>query len=590
MLGAVADYGYQKYQSWHNGRYGDYSGTGSGTVHFMVPAGAALSELGQQLMKAGVIKEVRPFVTAANGASNAGTLQPGVYLLHHHMSSASAVTYLLNVKNRIKDQITITEGMRASAIADLLAKQTHLPVSQFTDIIDHPPASLGIPSWSQGKTAEGFLFPDTYTLLPHESALQILKTMVSDFNTQIAKINLTGEAQKVFTTPWHALIVASLVQAEAGRPSDFAQISRVTWNRLAQNMKLQYDSTVFYGLGIYGTAANSQQIKSNSPYNTYAHAGLPPGPIGNPGVAAMQAAVHPVKGNILYFITTPGRSRTSPTSRPVTPSSSSGSASSRTEREPDRRSVRAAVLGSPIGHSLSPVLHRAAYAALGLTWWHYDAIECDEAGLPALLDRLGPDWAGLSLTMPLKRTVLPLLDRVESLATSIGCANTVVFAAAPAARIQHRCARHGQRAGRARYRPGHAAGRARAHRRRRSHGLRGLGALSPMGEKSVAVAVRDPARATDLLAPRSGWEYRSRSGHLNLPHCRACDWSFLRYRPESRIFLRNFCPGTSRPLRLFSMWSITRGRRSWRRPPAPPERWWSADSICWCIRRCARSS
>ncbi|HXS64811.1 MAG TPA: hypothetical protein VN767_18300, partial [Streptosporangiaceae bacterium] len=64
--------------------------------------------------------------------------------------------------------------------------------------------------------------------------------------------------------------------------------------------------------------------------------------------------------------------------------------------EADRRSVRAAVLGSPISHSLSPVLHRAAYDALGLTWWIYDAIECDEAGLPALLDSCGPDWAGLS--------------------------------------------------------------------------------------------------------------------------------------------------------------------------------------------------
>ena len=127
--------------------------------------------------------------------------------------------------------------------------------------------------------------------------------MVSEFNSQMTKINLAGEAHKVFTTPWHALIVASLIQAEAGRPSDFAQISRVTWNRLAQGMKLQYDSTVFYGLGIYDTAASRQQIKSNSPYNTYQHAGLPPGPIGNPGVAAIQAAVHPVKGNILYFIT-----------------------------------------------------------------------------------------------------------------------------------------------------------------------------------------------------------------------------------------------------------------------------------------------
>jgi len=94
-----------------------------------------------------------------------------------------------------------------------------------------------------------------------------------------------------------------------------------------------------------------------------------------------------------------------------------------------RPAGRAAVLGSPIAHSLSPALHRAAYRELGLADWTYSAIECDEQRLPSLLDSLGPDWAGLSLTMPLKRAVLPLLDHVEPLATQVGAANTVVFAA-----------------------------------------------------------------------------------------------------------------------------------------------------------------
>nr|WP_189181968.1 shikimate dehydrogenase [Microbispora rosea] len=88
---------------------------------------------------------------------------------------------------------------------------------------------------------------------------------------------------------------------------------------------------------------------------------------------------------------------------------------------------RAAVLGSPIAHSLSPVLHRAAYAAMGLREWRYDAIECDEAGLAGQIGGLGPEWAGLSLTMPLKRAVLPLLDSVSDLALAVGGANTVVF-------------------------------------------------------------------------------------------------------------------------------------------------------------------
>jgi len=89
--------------------------------------------------------------------------------------------------------------------------------------------------------------------------------------------------------------------------------------------------------------------------------------------------------------------------------------------------MKAAVLGKPIAHSLSPALHRAAYAALGLTDWTYDLVECDEAGLADYVNARGLEWAGLSLTMPLKRTVLPLLDHVDHLATATGGANTVVF-------------------------------------------------------------------------------------------------------------------------------------------------------------------
>ncbi|HEX2822040.1 MAG TPA: shikimate dehydrogenase [Streptosporangiaceae bacterium] len=93
----------------------------------------------------------------------------------------------------------------------------------------------------------------------------------------------------------------------------------------------------------------------------------------------------------------------------------------------DQTVRRAAVLGSPIEHSLSPVLHEAAYQALGLHAWHYDKIECDEPGLPRLIGSMGPEWAGLSLTMPLKRIALTVADEVSPLAEAVGAANTLVF-------------------------------------------------------------------------------------------------------------------------------------------------------------------
>ncbi len=157
--------------------------------------------------------------------------------------------------------------------------------------------------------------------------------------------------------------------------------------------------------------------------------------------------------------------------------------------------MKAAVLGSPISHSLSPVLHRAAYRALGLTGWTYDAIECDEAGLPALLDGCGQDWAGLSLTMPLKRAVLPLLDTADALVADVGCANTVIFAAG--ARQGHNTDVPGMvnaltAAGVSGSGPVLLLGAG-------ATACSALAAVRALGAGEVTVAVRDRQRAADLL-------------------------------------------------------------------------------------------
>jgi len=165
----------------------------------------------------------------------------------------------------------------------------------------------------------------------------------------------------------------------------------------------------------------------------------------------------------------------------------------------ERRSIRAAVLGSPIGHSLSPALHSAAYAALGLTWWRYEAIECDESRLSPLLDSFGPDWAGLSLTMPLKRAVLPLLDRLDPLVTEVGAANTVLLAA------EQRLGYNTDVAGMVRALGAYGVGTA-------GHvgpvlilgggatACAAVAAMRDLGERSVAVAVREPVRAAALIS------------------------------------------------------------------------------------------
>jgi shikimate dehydrogenase len=160
---------------------------------------------------------------------------------------------------------------------------------------------------------------------------------------------------------------------------------------------------------------------------------------------------------------------------------------------------RAAVLGSPIAHSLSPVLHRAAYLELGLAGWRYDAIECDELHLPALLDSLGPDWAGLSLTMPLKRAVLPLLDYTEPLVAEVGAANTVVFADG------HRRGFNTDVGGivTALSEAGVTTGGNVVVLGNGATACSALAALRQIGAADIAVAVRAPGRAEPLLAVAS---------------------------------------------------------------------------------------
>jgi shikimate-5-dehydrogenase len=176
--------------------------------------------------------------------------------------------------------------------------------------------------------------------------------------------------------------------------------------------------------------------------------------------------------------------------------------------------MKAAVLGKPIAHSLSPVLHRAAYQALGLTDWTYDLVECDEAGLADYVCSRGPAWAGLSLTMPLKRTVLPLLDHVDQLAAATGGANTVVFR--PEGRYGYNTDVQGivdalTEAGCAG--PDHPGPGSVTILGAGATACSALAAAAELGVPGADVVVRDPSRADGLLATaaRLGLQVRLRS-------------------------------------------------------------------------------
>jgi uncharacterized YceG family protein len=293
-------YGYSRYESKYHPA--DYSGPGTGpTVTVQVKPGDSATSIGPELASLGVIASARALVLAAEHSTNTAGLEPGFYKLDHHMQASLAYAALLNPKDRVQLTVTIPEGKRVSQVVAILAKDTSIPQAQFQQIIDNP-ARLGLPSYANGKV-EGYLFPATYQIQPKESALQILQAMVVRFNQEASSIDLAAGAAKVHLTPEQVMIEASMAQAEAGHPSDFAKIARVIINRLADGMKLQFDSVLLYGQNKFAVNITDAEAAIPGPYNDFLNKGLPPTPISNPGNEAIEAVLHPANGNWLYFLT-----------------------------------------------------------------------------------------------------------------------------------------------------------------------------------------------------------------------------------------------------------------------------------------------
>ncbi len=279
----------------------DYSGPGTGAVTVQVMPGDTATSLAPRLVKLGVVASTSAFISAAKKSSNPAGLEPGTFRLRKHMSGVLAYALLLNPKSRLQSLVTIPDGLRLTQILSLLGRKTQWPTSAYTKAIKDTVA-LGLPAYAHGNL-EGYLYPATYTIQPGTSALNILRAMVQRFNQEATSLNLPAVATQKLLTPAQAVVVASLLEAEGGSPANYAKIARVIYNRLKINMKLQLDSTVLYALHTSGFLLTPEQQNVSSPYNTFIHHGLPPGPIDNPGEAAIEAALHPAVGPWLYFVT-----------------------------------------------------------------------------------------------------------------------------------------------------------------------------------------------------------------------------------------------------------------------------------------------
>ncbi|HEX5494143.1 MAG TPA: endolytic transglycosylase MltG [Mycobacteriales bacterium] len=278
----------------------DYAGQGQGSVTIEVKDGDTARDIAVTLVKSGVIKSEKAFNDTARDDVRALSIQPGFYTLRRHMSGANAFALILDPASR-SGRVTVPEGETVADTLALLAKKSGVSLADLQAAAKDGPA-LGLPGYARGHS-EGFLYPTTYDFPKGGKARDMLRKMVSAFGENVDQATLTQGARALRRTPYDVLIVASLVEKE-GITDDFPKIARVLYNRLDQGMNLQLDSTVNYALHRNNIKVTQAQIDAaaHSPYNTYQRAGLPPTPISNPGLDAVNAALHPAAGQWLYFV------------------------------------------------------------------------------------------------------------------------------------------------------------------------------------------------------------------------------------------------------------------------------------------------
>lgn len=275
----------------------DYEGAGTGSAEVVVSEGDTGSQIGQKLQQAGIVLTPEAFTQALT--DNPGDeIQPGHYSLRKEMAASEALSMMRN-EGRNVTRVTIREGLWKSEVYNELSRVTGTPVEQYQQVEEQAkadPSILGLPSSAKGAL-EGYLFPATYDFDPGTDARTQLRQMVSHAMTQLRQLGVAdANMERVMT-------IASLVEGEARTDEDRPKVARVIENRLADNMPLQMDSTVNYAAQRRSITTSDQERAAGSPYNTYAHPGLPPGPINNPGADSITAAQNPADGNWLYFVT-----------------------------------------------------------------------------------------------------------------------------------------------------------------------------------------------------------------------------------------------------------------------------------------------
>lgn len=254
----------------------------------VISRGSTVSDIANQLDNAGVIKHAMILRLILRGTTAGDRVQAGPYLFEKPQN-ALTIAYRLakGVHGLPPVKVTLPEGLSVREMASRIEEA--FPLLSAEDF------------FSAGKPQEGYLFPDTYLFPPDATIESIVKAMRENFDAKIKTLedNMGASGLSLSDT----VILASLIEKEARTTENRRLVSGVLHNRLARSMPLQVDAVFGYIFNRDTYSPSYEDLKVNSPYNTYTHTGLPPGPINNPGLDSLQAAVLPTKTDYLYYLT-----------------------------------------------------------------------------------------------------------------------------------------------------------------------------------------------------------------------------------------------------------------------------------------------
>jgi uncharacterized YceG family protein len=287
-----------------------FGGAGEGRVTLRIPEGASARDIGDRLDAAGVVDSGAVFALRAMVSGKRDDLRSGRHVLARGMSYSAAISALTTVPKArrapVTTKIAIPEGLSRSEIASRV-RSTAIEGSYLAATKRAPagfsPRRYGAPR--RPRSLEGFLFPATYELRPNQTVRSLVRQQLDVFEQKIATVRMRRARARNLST-YDVLIIASMVEREAQLARERRAISAVIHNRLREGMPLGIDATTRYATNNWTRPLRQSELEADSAYNTRRNTGLPPTPIGNPGLASIRAAANPSASKALYYVVKPG--------------------------------------------------------------------------------------------------------------------------------------------------------------------------------------------------------------------------------------------------------------------------------------------